>query len=86
MRMTVHGDDHVSAGFDKDLQWLKKKLEDRFGIETQVLGHKQNDRAEGQVLNRVMRASRDGWEIEADLRHAGLMVQQMGVEDGKEVF
>ena len=38
---------------------------------------------EGQVLNRVIRRTGRGWELETDLRHAELVVQQMGFLDGK---
>ena len=32
MRLIVHGDEHVSAGLQEDLQWLKKKLEERLDM------------------------------------------------------
>ena len=40
---------------------------------------------EGQVLNRVIRRTSSGWELEADLRHAELIVQSLGLEDCKTV-
>ena len=33
-----------------------------------------------------MRASSDGWEIVADSRHAEVMVEQIGVKDGRGVL
>ena len=36
IRMILHGDDYVSAGFNKDLKWLNKKLEEGFGFETRL--------------------------------------------------
>ena len=38
------------------------------------------------MSNRVMRACSDGWKIEADSRHAEIMVGQMGVKDGTRVL
>ena len=76
----------ASAGLDKDMQWLKKKQEDRFEIQNQVSGHSHSDRAEGKVLHRVMRARSDGWEMEAAPSHAELTVGQTGVKDGKRCF
>ena len=40
---------------------------------------------EGQVLNRVVRRTEDGWELEADLRHAELIIEQLGLTDGNAV-
>ena len=40
---------------------------------------------EGQVMNRVLIYTDSGWELEADLRHAELIVEQLGLTDGKSV-
>ena len=37
------------------------------------------------MLNRVIRLTEDGYELEANLRHAKLMVEQLGLEDSKPV-
>ena len=41
--------------------------------------------AEGQGLNRVVRRTDRGFELEADLRHAELIVEQFGLQDAKFV-
>ena len=38
---------------------------------------------EGKVLNRIVRWTPDGWELEADQRHAELIVEQMGLTGAK---
>ena len=38
------------------------------------------------MLNRVISRTGRGWELEADLRHAELIVQQLGLVDGKTVI
>ena len=38
---------------------------------------------EGQVLNRVVRRTAEGWVLEADLRHAELIIKQLGLENAK---
>ena len=43
------------------------------------------DQADGQVreariLNRIIRVTADGWEYEADQRHAELIMQETGAE------
>ena len=40
---------------------------------------------EGQVLNRVVRHTPQGFELEADLRHAELIVEQLDLETSKFV-
>jgi hypothetical protein len=86
----VHGDDYCSAGPASSLDWLEGLLADRYEIKTQRIGEgKQKNgeekKKEGQVLNRVVRLTEHGWELEADLRHAELIVEQLGLKDGKSV-
>ena len=67
LRTVVHGDDFVSTGTPEDLEWMKKELEGRFEISTQLIGHEHQ--TEGRVLSRIIRATPAGWEYEADQRH-----------------
>ena len=41
--------------------------------------------AERHVLNRVVRRTVNGFELEADLRHAEHIVEQLGLHDAKFV-
>ena len=41
--------------------------------------------SEGSVLNRVVRCKEEGWELEADQRHADLIVQELGLGEAKPV-
>ncbi len=36
-------------------------------------------------MNRVIRITEEGWEVEADQRHGEVMVQQLGLENAKGV-
>ena len=88
IKVMVHGDDYVSSGFDEDLRWLKTVLEADYEIKTQLIGMPDHDASkgeivEGKVLNRVIRATAGGWQLEADPRHAELIAEQMGVQNGK---
>ena len=38
---------------------------------------------EGRILNRLVRVSKDGWHIEADPRHAELIIQELGLTGTK---
>ena len=49
-----------------------------FTVRRQIAGHGAGDDKEVKVLNRVIRATPQGWEYEADLRHAELLAREMG--------
>ena len=84
-RAAVHGDDIVCAGTPEDLRWLRMEIEKRFETKTQLLGHGPGESTEVKLLNRSIRLTRDGLEIEADKRHAEAIIEQMGVKKGKSV-
>ena len=86
----VHGDDYWSAGTSKSLVWLQSISEERYEIKTQRIGKGPDGKGvqqstEGQVLNRVVRYSPGGCELEADFRHAELVIEQLGLEHSKAV-
>ena len=81
IRTLVHGDAYVSAGDESSMTWLETELAKAYEIQTQKLGMKKEHQQEGKVLNRLIRCTEAGWEIEADPRHAELVVEQLGIED-----
>jgi hypothetical protein len=86
----VHGDDYCSAGLPSDLDWMESMLGDKYEIKSQrigdgVTGSGKDKTSEGQVLNRVVRRTERGFELEADLRHAELIIEQLGLQDSKAV-
>jgi hypothetical protein len=76
----VHGDDYVSAGSETSMTWLEQELSKAYEIQTQKLGMGDGCQREGKVLNRILRCTEGGWEIEADPRHAEFVVEQLGIE------
>lgn len=79
----VQGDDYASVGDKQQLQWLKGELEKRFEIKTDIIGHNDAEcKAEGKILNRLIKAEDWGWSLEADPRHAELLVEELGIERG----
>ena len=48
-------------------------------------GARDQEKQEARILNRVVRWIPLGWEYEADQRHAELIVQAMGVDQGHAV-
>ena len=74
----VHGDEYVSSAESSDLDWLQAALEGQYEIKTQRTrpqeGTKQVD---ANILNRIVRRTHEGYEVEADPRHAELIVDQL---------
>ena len=85
IKTLVHGDDYVSSGHSKDLDWLEAELSKAYEIKTQRLGIGKGLMCEGKVLNRVLRATESGWEVEGDPRHAELVIEQLGLMNEKAV-
>ena len=81
----VHGDDYVSSGLQGNLDWLDKELQKAYEIQTQKVGVGENMDREGKVLNRIVRCVSEGWEVEADPRHAELIVEQLGIGSSRSL-
>jgi hypothetical protein len=81
----VHGEDYVSAGTEESLAWLEKELEKAYEIKTQKLGDSAGYKPEGTVLNRILRRTPTGRVMEADPRHAELIIEQLVLEGEKGV-
>ena len=83
IKAMVHGDDYVASGSSKSLEWFKTELEKAYEIKTQHIGCAKGRPREGKVLNRIIRCTEEGFEIEADPRHAELVMEQMQVDGEK---
>ena len=81
----VHGDDFVAVGDQKATQRLKGILEKAYKIKCEILGDGQEELNEIRVLNRVIRRDDHGYTLEADPRHAELIVEQLGVDSARTV-
>ena len=81
----VHGDDFVCVGEIEQAKWFRKKLEQRFEIKTTVVGECEGEQREARVLNRIIRVGPEGWEYEADQRHAEIIVKELRLEGAKAV-
>jgi len=78
MMCLVHGDDFVCVSSSANLVWLKSRLSERFEIKTKLMGLKAGESREERILNRVIRVTEEGWEYEADQRHADLIIKESG--------
>ena len=78
IRCLVHGDDFVCVGEAEKLRWLEGCLKQRFEIKSKMMGLREGESREERILNRVIRVNENGWEYEADQRHADLIVKETG--------
>ena len=85
LKTLVHGDDFVTVGARHDIHWLSKRLAQRFEIKTHIVGTGDGEIKEHRILGRIIRATSDGWEYEADPRHAELLVMAMRLEGANGV-
>ena len=81
----VHGDDFVSTASGEDLVWLKGVLASKFDIKSKIVGHEENDDKSVKILNRIVTAIDEGFTYEPDIRHAELVVKELGLENAKAV-
>ena len=47
---------------------------------TTTQGEAMQEGSEGRLLNRVLRVTSAGWEVEADQRHADLIIKELDLE------
>jgi hypothetical protein len=79
----VHGDDFVAVGPDKHLDNIKKTLSDKYKIKIEQLGHGGDKKPEIRILNKVVRMTDTGIELEADPRHAELVISELGLSSAR---
>jgi len=63
----VHGDDFISTGPGDSLKWMEQMLSKDFKIKTSKIGP-ENDEMEFRVLSRILRYTKSGIDMEADLK------------------
>ena len=77
----MHGDDYVSVCDESSVAWIEEELAKANEIQIPKMGMGKDDQREGKVLNRFIRCTGAGWEVEADPRYAELVIEQLGIED-----
>ena len=79
----VHGDDFIGVGPEDQLAELRSKLEEKYKIKVERLGLKEGEKAEIRILNKVVRETSEGIELEADPRHVEIAIRELGIEQCK---
>ena len=67
------------------MTWLEKELEKAYELKTQKLGDSPGYNFEGKVLNRILRRTPTGLEMEPDPRHAEMLIKSFNLEGAKSV-
>ena len=79
--LSVHGDDFTAAGSCSALDWFESEMKKHYELTIQPrLGPGRGDAKEAIVLNRVIRWTEHGIEIEADPRQAEKLITECGME------
>ena len=75
----MHGDDFLLAGRACDLEWARDSLSKLILLSDKGrLGNGPNEVRELKCLNRILRWTPTGYEIEADPRHAEILIASLG--------
>ena len=81
----VHGDDFVGVGRRVELAKIRRALEDKYKLKVEMLSGEVGDVQEVQILNKIVRWTPAGIELEADPRHAEIVIRELGLEQAKPV-
>ena len=77
VRLCVHGDDFLSVAKLVDVRWFEAALLKEF--EGKIKGNLQKPDDEFRVLNRIIRRTAAGYEMEGDQRHSEIIVRDLGL-------
>ena len=86
IKVSIHGDDITSLGFEEQLEWLHARLLERYELKFGgMLGPDETDVQNVMLLNRLIHYGRDATTIEADGRHVQILVNELKLEGAKVV-
>ena len=85
VRVMIHGDDFIAVGERAEIAAFRKLVANRFTVKDKVIGLRSDlgETQETRILNRIIRVTTEGWEYEADQRHADLIVSELGLTTAK---
>ena len=81
VRCVVWGDDFTFLGREADLKHMEKKMSEWYEIKVRgIVGPDPNDLKEIRILNRALRWTNNGIELEADGKHVKTIIKEMGLQ------
>jgi hypothetical protein len=79
VRVVIHGDDLTILGKEGELDWFRAEIAKKFEIKFRGrIGPEEHDQKSMRILNRVVEWTEEGIQIEADQRHAEIIIESMG--------
>jgi len=85
VRLVVHGDDFTALGWEHQLDWYRGQVTSKFESKVKGrIGPAKDDLKSMRVLNRLVQWTSEGIEYEADQRHAELIIQELGLQEGSK--
>ena len=79
--VVVHVDDFLCTGRSGDLEWFEQKLKEEYDVSATRVG--PDHHKEVKYLNRTLRWTDDGIEVEGDRKHADMLIKEWGMKDCK---
>ena len=84
--LVVHGDDFTVLAFDKQLDWFRQEIAKKFDVKFRgKIGPADSDQKSMRILNRVIEWKSDGIHMEADQRHAELIIKMLELKSANSV-
>ena len=84
--IVVHVDDFMISAAPETLEYVKKRLSEKFEFTSTILGPGVKDAHETTYLNRTIRWLPTGvLEYEADIKHVGILFREHGMEHAEQV-
>ena len=85
VKVMIHGDDFIAVGARDEISAFRRHVASRFTVKDKVIGSRPDlgELAETRILNRIVRHTPEGWEYEADQRHADLIIRELGLSKAK---
>jgi hypothetical protein len=81
----VHGDDFTFVGERAALDLIEGKMKSWYELKVKArLGEAEGDDKETDILGRIVRCTKDGFEYEADPRHRKKILEAFGLEEGSK--
>jgi hypothetical protein len=78
IRVVIHGDDFTVLGKEKELDWLRERIQRRMEVKCKQR-LRRGEQGAVRILNRIVSSTDEGLEYEADQRHAEIIMKELGL-------
>ena len=85
LHLVVHGDDLTALGLPPNLNWYEKELAKSFELTIRGRIGENTELKTMGIFNRIVTLTPEGLIYESDLRHAELMVRNLGFGESKGI-